>query len=164
MNHDLPVWHLRSILCSLYPSNFKVLQADAHFFVFDYLGPSGPKFLLSEIKRKIYGAWFFFWCTYRKRFNPTPYYHCESCTLIRCAGTLEPWMHGCVARNKVIEILLLMYPHVLQYGRCRFLARRLAIIFRLASASTPSNPSTEGGGGVGKFRHLWRQASSYIFS
>ena len=52
-------------------------------------------------------------------------------------------MHWCVARTKVIEILPLMYPHILDLSCCHFFVRRLAIIFRIDPASTPSIPSTE---------------------
>ena len=40
--------------------------------------------------------------------------HYGRCTLILCAGTLDPRMHWCVACTKVITILLLTYPHVLE--------------------------------------------------
>ena len=38
----------------------------------------------------------------------------KHCTLILCTGTLDPHMHRCVARTKVMVILLLTYPHALE--------------------------------------------------
>ena len=40
--------------------------------------------------------------------------HCGLCTLILCAGTLDPRIHWWVARTKVMVILLLTYPHVFE--------------------------------------------------
>ena len=54
------------------------------------------------------------WRAYLKRFSPAPSYHWGPCTLIRCAGTQDPRMQRWVARTKVIAILLLTYPHVLE--------------------------------------------------
>ena len=51
---------------------------------------------------------------YLKSFVPVPSSHWVQCTLIRCAGTLYPRMQLLVARIKVIAILLLTYPHVLE--------------------------------------------------
>ena len=36
------------------------------------------------------------------------------CMLIRCAGTRDPRMQRWVAHTKVIELLLLSYPHVFE--------------------------------------------------
>ena len=80
---------------------------------------------------------------YLKRLIPSPTSHCGRWTLILCAGTLDPQMHRCVSRIKVMATLLLSYPHVLEYGCRHFVARQLAILFRLAVASTPRSPSTE---------------------
>ena len=80
---------------------------------------------------------------YLNRLIPSPSSHCRRPTLILCAGTLDSWMHQCVACTKVMAILLLTYRHVLYQGCCPFVARRLDILFRVTSASTPSIPSTE---------------------
>ena len=39
-------------------------------------------------------------------------FHCGICTLILCDDTRDPLMHRCVARTKVIAILLMTYPNV----------------------------------------------------
>ena len=49
-----------------------------------------------------------------------PSSHCGICTLIWFTGIWDPWFHWCVARNKVIAILLLTYPQILDYGFCHF--------------------------------------------
>ena len=51
---------------------------------------------------------------YLNKLIPDPSFHCGCWTLVLCAGTLYPRMHRCVARTKVMEILLLTYPHVLE--------------------------------------------------
>ena len=55
-------------------------------------------------------------------------------TLIQCTGTLDPRMHRCVERTRVIDILILMYLHVLEYGCCHLVASWMDILFREASA------------------------------
>ena len=80
---------------------------------------------------------------YQKSFSPAPSSHCKCFTLIRCSGNLDPQIHRFVDRTKVIPIQILMYPHVLYYGCCHFVVRRLAILFRVASASAPNFASTE---------------------
>ena len=55
-----------------------------------------------------------------------------------------------------------MYPHVLGYGCRHFVARQLAIIFRVAFVSTLRTPSTEATKGV-KCRRCLMHASKYIF-
>ena len=100
----------------------------------------------------MFSSLYFYWCAYWKRFSPAPPYHSRRCRLIRYSGTMDPHMHGCVDRTKVMEILLLTYPHVLKQGFCHFVMRRLNVLFRTAAASTSSIPSTEvnnGGGGGG---------------
>ena len=77
------------------------------------------------------------------RLIPAPSYHCGHWTLILCAGTLDPWMHRCVACTKLMATLLLTYPHILEQGCCHFVARWMAILFRVAGTSTPSRPPTE---------------------
>ena len=63
-------------------------------------------------------VWGFWWGlgspgrAYLNRFSLAPSSHCGRWKLILCKGTLEPWMHGCVAHTKVMEILLLKCPHV----------------------------------------------------
>ena len=104
-------------------------------FIFDRLGMSGPKFLLSRIKWFFYRLGFFR-SAYWKRCNPAPLYRCGSFTLIRCVSTLEPGMYRCVDCIKVIGILLLMHPHTLDHGCCQFVARWLSIHFRSASEAT----------------------------
>ena len=54
------------------------------------------------------------WCAYLNRFSPAPSSHWGFCTLIWCAGTLDPHMQRWVALTKVIVILLLTYPHVFE--------------------------------------------------
>ena len=54
------------------------------------------------------------WRAYLKRFSSVPSSHWGCCTLVRCAGTRDPCMQRWVARIKVIAILLLTYPHVLE--------------------------------------------------
>ena len=49
---------------------------------------------------------------YLNNSRPAPSSHCGLCTLILCAGTCDPLMHRCVARTKVIAILLFTYPNV----------------------------------------------------
>ena len=75
------------------------------------------------VRPDIFVGWFgeevsqglgFSWRAYMKRFSPAPSYHFGLCTLIFCDGTLETWMHRCVAHTKWMEILLLKYPHVLE--------------------------------------------------
>ena len=51
---------------------------------------------------------------YLKMFIPASSSHGGRCTLIRCAGTRDPCMQRWVVRTKVIAILILMYPHVLE--------------------------------------------------
>ena len=101
------------------------------------------------------------WRAYLKRFRPAPSSHWGRCTLIRCAGTRYHCMQWWVARTKVIEILLLTYPYVLEYDCFHLVARRLANPFRVAIASTPRSPSTKATKGE-KCRRCWRQASRYI--
>ena len=61
------------------------------------------------------GSWFVVvGCAYLNSTRPDPSSHCGLCTLIFCAGTSDPLMHQCVARTKVIVILLLSYPHVFE--------------------------------------------------
>ena len=60
------------------------------------------------------GVWFVVWSTYLNSASPALCYQCGLCTLILCTGILDPLMHRCVARIKVIEILLLTYPHVFE--------------------------------------------------
>ena len=71
-------------------------------------------------------------------------------------------MHRCVAHTKVIAILILTYPHELGYGCCHFFVRQLDILFRISSASKPSNLSMETMQGKTCWI-FWRQASRYIF-
>ena len=80
--------------------------------------------------------------------------------MIRCAGTIYPQIHRFLTCNKVVTIRLLTYKHVLEYGFCNFVARRLAIFFM--AASSPSNQSTETTKGE-MCRCCWIQVSSYIF-
>ena len=54
------------------------------------------------------------WRAYLKRLSPAPSSHWGSCTLFRCAGTRDPRMQRWVARTKVIAILPLAYPNVLE--------------------------------------------------
>ena len=56
----------------------------------------------------------FSWRAYNKRFRPSPSSHCRHCTLIRRVRTLDHKLHWCVAFTKVMEIIILMYPHVLE--------------------------------------------------
>ena len=67
-----------------------------------------------------------------------------------------------MAHTKVIAIGIFTYPQVLEYGCCHFVASWLAILFKIASASTPSNPSTKSMKG-GKCRCCLSQSSRYIF-
>ena len=60
-------------------------------------------------------SWFVMvWSAYLNSASPAPSSHCGLCTLILCAGTCDPRIHRCVARTKVIAILILMYPHVFE--------------------------------------------------
>ena len=95
---------------------------------------------------------------YMKRFISSPSSHCGRCKLILCAITLYPPMYRCVAHTKVMEILILTYLHVLKSGCCHLVVRRMAILFRGPTASTPSIPSTEAKNGK-KCQHFWRNAS-----
>ena len=97
---------------------------------------------------------------YLKRLSPSPSSHWGRCTLIRCAVTQDQCMRR-VARTKVIAILLLTYQHIFKYDCFHFVARRLAILFRVAVASTPSSLSTEVKKGE-KCQRCWSQASRYI--
>ena len=99
--------------------------------------------------------------SYGKRFIPAPSSHYGCCTLIRCSVTLEPRIHRCVVRHKVVVIRILMYHHFLDYGSCHFVARWLDILFRVDSTSTPSIPSTETTFEKNCWRY-WRQASRYF--
>ena len=101
------------------------------------------------------------WISYLQRLSPAPSSHCGRCTLIRCAVTRDPRMQQWLARNKVIAILLLAYPHVLEHDCFHLVARRLPNLLRFSLASNPSSPSTEATKGE-KFRRCWRQASMYI--
>ena len=51
---------------------------------------------------------------YLNRLSPVLPCHCRRWTLILCAGTLDPQMHRCVARTKVMAILLLNYTNALK--------------------------------------------------
>ena len=102
------------------------------------------------------------WRTSLKRLISEPSSHCGRWTLILFSVTLDSLMHRCVAHTKVMETVLLTYPHVLEYGCHHFVARRLAVLFRVAVASTPSSLSTEATK-VENCRHFWRQSSKYIF-
>ena len=51
---------------------------------------------------------------YLKSFSPVPSSHCGRFTLILCTNTLDPRMQCCVACNKLVEIILLMYLHGLE--------------------------------------------------
>ena len=46
---------------------------------------------------------------YSNRLSPAPSSHCRWCALILCAGNLDPLVHLCVARTKVMAILILTY-------------------------------------------------------
>ena len=70
-------------------------------------------------------------------------------------------MQRWVARTKLIKILLLTYPHVFKWGCFHFVDRRLANLFKVAVASTPSSTSTEAAKGK-KCRLFWSHASRYI--
>ena len=105
---------------------------------------------------RIYGR------AYMKRLCPALPSHCGRWTLFFCAGTLDPRMHQWVACTKVMVTLLLTYLHILKLVYRHFVARRLAILFRVAVASTPSSPSTEETKEE-NCRCCWRQASRYIF-
>ena len=83
--------------------------------------------------------------------------------LILCTGNLDLKMHWCVALTKVMEILLLTYPHVLEYGCCHFFARHLAILFRVSAASTSSKTLAEGKSAK-KRQRSWSQTSmNFVF-
>ena len=66
-----------------------------------------------------------------------------------------------MARTKVMATLLLTYPHVLECVCRHFVARRLAILFRVAVASTPRSPLTKAMKGE-TCQRCWKQASKYI--
>ena len=80
---------------------------------------------------------------YMKRFSPAPSSHCGHCTLILCSDTLDPRIQRCMAHTKMMAIILLMFPKVLEYGCCHIVVRLLANLLRVAPAYTPSIPSTE---------------------
>ena len=101
------------------------------------------------------------WRAYLNRFSPAPSSHCGRCKLIRCTSTRDPHMRWWVTRIKVITILLLMYPHVFEWGCFHLLARRMANLFKVVIASTPSSPSTEATKGEKCWR-CWRHAAKYI--
>ena len=79
------------------------------------------------------------WHAYLNRLIPELSSDCRFWTLILYASTMDPHIHLCVARTKVMVILLLMYPQVLEYDCHHCIARQLAILFRVADASTPSS-------------------------
>ena len=83
------------------------------------------------------------WRAYLKRLSPAPSSHWGRCTLIRCASTRDPCMQRWVGRTKVIAILLLTYPHILESDYFHLVARRLANLLRVAVAWPPSgnNPT-----------------------
>ena len=66
------------------------------------------------------GGWVIFYglvfpsSAYLNRFSPVTSSLWGRCTLIQCAGTLDPRIQWCVARTKVITILLLTYPHIVE--------------------------------------------------
>ena len=99
---------------------------------------------------------------YLKMLIPAPSSHCRHWTLILCAGTLDPRMYRSVARTKLMTILLLTFPHVLEEGCLHFVARRLDILFGVDFASTPIIPSTEATK-IKKCQRCWRHDSKYIF-
>ena len=107
------------------------------------------------------GVCMYSWGPHLKCFSPTSSSHLGCCTLIQCASTQDPRKQRCVACTKVMVTLLLTYPHVFEQGCRHLVARRLAILFRVAVASTPSSPSTEATKGD-RCRRCWRQASRYI--
>ena len=84
---------------------------------------------------------------YLKRFILVPSSRCRICILILRAGTLDPCMNRCVACTKVMELLLLEYPHVLEYGCRHFVAMRLSNIFRVSPRLNTQYPITGGGKG-----------------
>ena len=103
-----------SVVCPIWSCMWDQLLAGALFAiamlayavrpdVFEGLG--GVKVLL--------GLGFSRWA-YLNRLIPAPSSYCMRCTLILCSGTLYSWMQRCVARTKVMTILLLTYPHVLE--------------------------------------------------
>ena len=49
---------------------------------------------------------------YPNRFSLSPSSHSGHWTLILCFGTLEPQMHWCMDRTKVMAILLFTYLHI----------------------------------------------------
>ena len=53
-------------------------------------------------------------CAYLKRLSPSTSSQCRRWTLILCAVTLDPLMHQCVDRTKVMSNLILTYKHVLE--------------------------------------------------
>ena len=74
----------------------------------------------------------------------------------------SPRTQRCIALTRVISTLISTYPNVREYGSFYFLARRLAIRLRVASAPTPRRPSTDAMNGV-KCRRSLRQACRYFF-
>ena len=51
---------------------------------------------------------------YLNRLRLALYSHCGRWTLILCANTVDPLLHRCLACTKVMVIILLKYPHVLE--------------------------------------------------
>ena len=99
---------------------------------------------------------------YLKSLTLVPSSHCGSCMLILCVGNLDPpdapvcgpyQSYG----NPTVDVSA--HPGV---GLPPLFRRRLAILFRVSTASTPSSPSTEVTNGEKCWR-WWRHASGYIF-
>ena len=148
----LPCPPFLAVLAPFDPVSLRCMLCMVVVFIFRFLG-------LGWMRGD--GAYSDPWCAYLNSLSPAPSSHCGRCTLIRCAGTRDPRMQQWLARTKVIAILLLTYPHVFEWGCFHLVARRLADLFKVAVASTPSSPSTEAAKGE-KCRLFWRHASRYI--
>ena len=92
--------------------------------------------------RTLSGIWIS-WRACLKRLSAAPSSNCKCWTLTLRSGTLEPLIHRCVVRTKVMANLLLTDLQILKYGCRHFVASRLDILFRVDVASTPMILSTE---------------------
>ena len=85
---------------------------------------AGPcYFMFNAVRCEYRGGWGVEWVggwfvvvgrAYLNSATPALSSHCGLCTLILCAGTRDLLMHRCVARTKVILILLLTYLHIFE--------------------------------------------------
>ena len=162
LNSYLPSCSPRWVLFLKELSPFDGLSSDAQILVLMYLVRLTRNACWVKLLGFLNMIGVFWGRAYHRFFIRSVSSHLWCCTLIQCAGTLEPRIHWCVARTKVIPILILTYPHVREYSCWHFVARCMDILFRVSSTPTLINLSTDTKKGKNCWC-CWRKSSRYIF-